>query len=177
MIKLLPLIPCAGLLPVTIGDLTLSEVALDRIFAVAPLAGQTMATSTAMKDQIGLGLSALNRATSNRQARVQWFGHRVWLVTAHVTLDDMAAVTDQSDAWTIVRIEGPGVEDVLARLIPLDLRIARFKSGHTARTMLGHMSAAVTRVGAQAFELMVMRSMAGTLVHDLETAMRGVTAR
>ncbi|MEL6839146.1 MAG: sarcosine oxidase subunit gamma, partial [Pseudomonadota bacterium] len=72
---------------------------------------------------------------------------------------------------------GAGVEDVLARLVPVDLRLATFKTGHTARTMLGHMSVAISRVGAQSFEIMAMRSMAGTLVHELETAMRSVALR
>ncbi|MFG5383296.1 sarcosine oxidase subunit gamma [Yoonia sp. R2-816] len=177
MVKLLPLTPCAGLLPLEIGGITVTEVALERIYSVAPLAGKTMATSTALKEQIGLGLSAPNRATSNRSARMQWFGHRTWLVTAAVDLDELAAVTDQSDAWAIIRIEGADVEDVLARLVPIDLRAATFKNGHTARTMLGHMSVAITRVGGQVFEVMAMRSMAGTLVHELEVAMRGVAAR
>ncbi len=177
VVKLLPLTPCAGLLPLEIGGIAIEEVVLDRLFSVAPFRGQAKASSTALKDQIGLGLSAVGRATSNRRARVLWAGHRTWLVTAEVTLEGMAAVTDQSDAWVIVRVSGNAVEDVLARLVPVDLRVSVFKSGHTARTMLGHMSVSVTRVGAQAFEIMAMRSVAGTLVHELETAARGVAAR
>jgi sarcosine oxidase gamma subunit len=37
--------------------------------------------------------------------------------------------------------------------------------------------ASFTRLKANEFEIMVMRSMAGTAVHDLQTAMKGVTAR
>lgn len=90
---------------------------------------------------------------------------------------ELAGVTDQSDAWAVVEISGNGVEEVLARLVPMDLRGATFKKGHTARTMVQHMSAAITRVGPKSFEIMVMRSMARTLVHDLETAMQSVVAR
>ncbi|MEJ6402560.1 sarcosine oxidase subunit gamma [Yoonia sp. 2307UL14-13] len=177
MVKLLPLSPSANLLPREVGGIALEEVVLDRILSVAPFRGQAKATSAALKNQIGLGLSAVGRATSNRRARVLWAGHRIWLVTAEVTLDGFAAVSDQSDAWAITRASGAGVEDMLARLVPMDLRPSAFRNGHTARTMLRHMSVSITRVGAQAFEIMAMRSMAGTLVHELESAARGVAAR
>lgn len=176
MVKLLPLTPCAGLLPIEVGDVSLREVVVERISSVAPFKGQEKAVSAALKEQFGLGLSAVGRIATKGAAHVQWCGHGNWLVRAEVTLEG-AAVTDQSDAWAIVEIAGPGVEDVLARLVPLDLRAATFKKGRTARTMLGHMNVSVTRVGSQAFEIMAMRSMAGTLVHELERAMKGVAAR
>ncbi|MCC5975705.1 MAG: sarcosine oxidase subunit gamma, partial [Rubellimicrobium sp.] len=47
----------------------------------------------------------------------------------------------------------------------------------TARTLVGHMTASVTRVAGEAFEIMVMRSMAGTLLHDMTEAARLVAAR
>jgi sarcosine oxidase subunit gamma len=39
------------------------------------------------------------------------------------------------------------------------------------------MTGAVTRIGADVFLLMVFRSMAGTLLHDLERAMASVASR
>lgn len=177
MANLIALTPCAELLPVQIGGIKLTEVLPACIMSVAPIAGQEKKVSAALKDQIGLGLPAKNRSLRKDDLQVQWFGHGVWLVGANVALDGLATVTDQSDAWAVVAIKGAGVEDVLARLVPIDLRASIFKNRHTARTMLGHMSVAITRVGVNTFEVMVMRSMAGTLVHDLETAARGVAAR
>jgi heterotetrameric sarcosine oxidase gamma subunit len=177
VVNLIALSPCDGLLPLSVGGLELAEVPQAQIFSVAPFKGQERAVSAKLKDQIGMGLSAPNRTTGKGAQAVQWFGHGVWLVTADVDLNGLAAVTNQSDGWAIVRISGAGVENVLARLVPVDLRAAVFKNGHTARTMLGHMTVSVTRTGANAFEILAMRSMAGTLVHELETAMRGVTAR
>ena len=168
VIKLLPTTPFSGLLPKSAGALNFAEVRLDQLFAVAPHRGQSKAVSSALQTQIGLGLSAKGRASSNGRARVIWCGHRVWLVGAEIQLDGMAAVTDQSDAWAILRVDGLGVEDMLARLVPIDLRPHVFKGGHTARTLVGHMPAVITRVGKSAFEIMVMRSMAGTLLHDID---------
>jgi len=88
-----------------------------------------------------------------------------------------AQVVDHSDAWAIVRIDGTDAAAVLARLTPIDIRDGVFKNGHTARTLVAHMTASITRVGVNAYEIMVMRSMAGTLVHDLEQAAHNVASR
>jgi sarcosine oxidase gamma subunit len=40
-----------------------------------------------------------------------------------------------------------------------------------------HMNGSVTRIGADSFVILVFRSMAGTLYHDLERAMESVAAR
>lgn len=173
MANLIALTPCAGLLPRTIGGITVTEVVHDRLMSVAPFAGQDKAVSERLKELVGAGLAAQNRKTGP----VQWFGHGRWLVSEAVDLEGLAAVTDQTDAWAVVQIAGGGVENVLARLVPIDLRVVVFAQGQTARTMLGHMSVAITRVGPAAFEIMVMRSMAATLVHDLQAAARGVAAR
>ena len=177
MVKLLPLAPCGRMLPLMIGTVTLAEVVVTQQWSVAPFAGQDNAVSAALKDQIGVGLAPVNRVLRKGDACVQWFGHGTWLVRGDVALDGVAAVTDQTDAWAVVQIAGARVEDVLARLMPVDLRAVVFKSGHMARSMLGHMSVAITRVGPQAFEIMAMRSMAGTLVHELTVAMENVAAR
>ncbi len=173
MAELIAISPCNGLLPLTVGAVTLTEVMPERVMSVAPFDGREKAVSTALKEQCGVSLPARNR----RNKAAQWFGHGVWLVYADVDLGVMAAVTDQTDAWAVVAVAGDGAVDVLARLVPIDLRLVHFKSGHTARTMLGHMSVAISRTGDDTFEIMAMRSMAGTLVHELETAARGVAAR
>jgi len=86
-------------------------------------------------------------------------------------------VVDQGDGIAAVRLEGGGARDVLARLVPLDLRDGSFPEGATARTLLNHMAVTLTRVGAEAWEILAMRSMAATLVRELAEAMRHVAAR
>lgn len=170
--KLIALSPCEGLLPVTIGGVTVTEVLPEALTSVAPFKGQKAAVSEALKAEIGAGLPAVGR----RAGGVTWFGHGVWMVAGRVAPAG-AAVTDQSDAWAVVEIKGAGVEDVLARLVPIDLRASVFQKNHAAKTMLAHLSVTIVRTGPDAFEIMTMRSMAKTLVHDLEVAMRGVAAR
>ncbi len=171
--KLIALSPCSDLLPLEVSGIVVTEVRVDRLTSVAPFNGMAKAASASLKDQVGAVLPAPNRCSG----AVTWFGHGVWMVAGAVSLDGLAAVTDQTDAWAVIHIDGQGVEDVLARLVPVDLRGPVFKKNHVTKTMLGHMSVTITRVGSRGFEIMVMRSMAATLVHDLHVAMRGVGLR
>ena len=102
---------------------------------------------------------------------------KFFAITPDPTLAGHAAMVDQSDGWAVLRLEGAGAAEVLARLVPLDLRAPQFRRGHTARTELQHMMASLTRLGPDAFLIMVFRSMARTLVHDLTSAMEAVAAR
>lgn len=172
--------PCDGLLPLSFGSVRATEVDLGVLTSLAPFQGQEAAFSDSLKSAHGMAWPAANRATGREGARCLFFGMGQALLAGpspDPDLSKLAALTDQSDAWATVRIEGAAAEDVLARLIPLDLRGPSFKRGHTARTQIGHMAGSVTRIGDQAFLLMVFRSMAKTLVHDLETAMRSVASR
>ncbi|MDU8911221.1 sarcosine oxidase subunit gamma [Aestuariicoccus sp. MJ-SS9] len=180
MAELQALTPCAGLLPVTRGAVSLSEVDVGAITSVAPFRGREAALSAALEAAHGMAFPAPNRATGRAGARAVWFGAGQAMLLGpapEAALAEHAALTDQSDGWAVVRIEGAGVEAVLARLVPVDLRGGVFRRGHTARTMLGHMNVSITRVGAEAFQIMAFRSMARTLVHDLTTAMAQVAAR
>ena len=76
-----------------------------------------------------------------------------------------------------MRIQGPGAEDVLARLVPLDLRFAAFPEGAVARSGLNHMPMLLLREAGEAFQIMVFRSMAGSAVHELALAMKAYVAR
>ena len=180
MAELIARTPCEGLLPVTAGAFTLTEEPFAPITSLMPYKGAGKALSEALEAAHGVKLPAANRTTSKAGTAVQWFGRGQYLLIGAEpaeTLGQHAALADQSDGWARVRLEGKGSEQVLARLIPLDLRASAFKRGHTARAPLQHMMAAVTRSGTEAFTLMVFRSMAVTLVHDLKTAMESVAAR
>ncbi len=179
MVKLIAQTPCEGQLPMTIGDVTLTEVVIQTAWNVAPFAGKEADVSKALEAQSGVGFPAANRMLTKAGSRSIWVGAGRALVQCDglPELSGLAAVTEQGDAIAAVRLDGPAAEATLARLVPLDLRVSTFKRGHTARSFVGHMAASVTRVGAEAFEVMVMRSMARTLVHELEEAAKGLAAR
>lgn len=180
MVKLVEISPCEGLLPLTVDGLTLSEVTQAAITSVAPYAGQQAAASELLTSLCGMPMPAPNRSTGRDGARAVWTGAGQAFVlgmAVDASLARHAALTDQTDAWVVFRLQGEGVEQVLARLTPLDLNPGVFKRGHAARSLLGHMNAVFLRAASDAFEIMVFRSMARTAVHELETAMKAVAAR
>lgn len=172
MVKLLETTPCAGLLPLEIGTTKLSEVALGRVWSVSPFAGKMAAVDKALRKK-GVSFPEPGQIIETGGVSALWFGFEQALVTGLDVMPKMpAAVTDQSDGWTCVRVEGAAVE-VLARLAPVDLRGA----AGVRRTLIGHMTAVLIARSGGAIDVMVMRSMAKTLVHELEVAATGVAAR
>ena len=179
MVKLIAQHPLSEALPKKIGSVSFTAHHPDKITSIAPYEGQGKAVSDALNAALLMRFPSPNRALQSQAGRLIWAGKGVALLFDADVPDiaNLAATTDQSDAWAIVRIDGPQTEDILARLVPIDLAKPAFKVGHTARTMVGHMTGTVTRIGPQAFEIMVMRSMASTLLHDLTRAAKGVAAR
>ncbi len=178
MANLIARTPCEGLLPVTAGTCTLTEITPAATTSVMPARGRAGAVSDALKKAIGLTFPAPNRATGKDGNRLVWSGAgQALLLGAAPAALPGAALTDQSDAWAVMRLDGAAAEAVLARLVPVDLRAATFKRGHTARTMLFHMTCSISRVGATSFDIMVFRSMASTAVHELHVAMKSVAAQ
>lgn len=170
----------AHVLPVSKGGLSLVETDLGHLTCIAPFKGRTAATSKALQSALGIDFPAPNRMTGDTAAGAIWFGRDMALLVGPALpseLTAMASITDQSDAWGAVTLSGPGSEDVLARLVPVDLRHAHFAVGHTARSLLGHMNASVTRTAADSFLILVFRSMAETLAHEMQEAMEAVAAR
>ncbi|MGJ8544879.1 MAG: sarcosine oxidase subunit gamma [Sulfitobacter sp.] len=179
MVELKAKTPCAGLLPLGIGAARLVEVDPGHLTSLQPL-GAAAGLSGALHAAHGMEYPEPGRSTGKTGARCIWFGRGEALLMGPAPDAGLAAhgaVVDQSDAWAVVTLSGAGAVDVLARLMPLDLRAHVFKEGYTARTQLVHMACSVTRVGPESFMIAVFRSMAGTLVHDLRGAMQAVAAR
>lgn len=172
--------PAAGLTPVEIGGAKLTEAAMVPIWAIAPLRGQTDAVSRLLSKAHGLPFPAPGALHATGTARIAWSGLDQALlmgIAPEADLASHAALVDQSDAWAHLVLDGPATRDVLARWVPMDLSPAACPPGSARRTLLGHMPALILHEGGDRFELLVFRSMAGTAVHDLTRAMRGVAAR
>ncbi|WP_413876061.1 sarcosine oxidase subunit gamma [Albidovulum sp.] len=167
-----------GLLPVSAGGATLSEAATAPITSVAPFRGKERAVAAALK-KLGLGWPGPGQSLRSGGVSCLWTGRdQAFLIgSAPDGLAGIAALTDQSDGWARMRLEGPAAEAVLARLVPLDLRAATFPEGSVARSGLNHMMMVLVREGPEAFGIMVFRSMAGSAVHEIAVAMRAVAAR
>ncbi len=170
MASLIARSPAADLVPLEIGTCGLRETDVGAITWVAPF-------GDAKDIAPGLAMPKPGESTSNSDTRAIWFGAGQALVLGNPVWPDDAALADQSDGWTILALTGDDARTVLARLTPLDLRDTAFPRDATARTLVGHMTASLTRIGENTYEIMVFRSMAATLVHELTRAMTHVAAR
>jgi heterotetrameric sarcosine oxidase gamma subunit len=170
--------PPLGHAPLTIGNATLAPWPLPRMTSVAPFQGQDKAITKALK-AMGLAFPAPNHTVTGPQATLIWTGrNQAFLLGADpAPLALSAALTDQTDGWAAFTLQGPQVADILARLIPLDLRLPAFPVGQIVRTPLNHMNLILWRTAPYSFTLMVFRSMAHTAWHDLEAAMTMIAAR
>jgi heterotetrameric sarcosine oxidase gamma subunit len=160
-----------GLDPVRHGDVVLAEVDLGRVTSVAPFKGADVARVLRP-----LVFPAPGVVSGKGAARLVWTGRGQAFLFGAVPegLGAVAALTDQSDGWAGLSVTGGGVCDVLARLVPIDLR--KLVSGQCARTMLGHMPLILIAI-VGGFELLVFRSMAKTAWHEVEDAMKICAAR
>jgi len=124
-----------------------------------------------------------NRAVTAGDLSVLWHGPGQWLIvrapTAALLADELAtlcgeaaAVVDLGHARSVLRLDGEGVRDVLAKGSSIDLRPARFEPGACALTALGKIGALLHAVGPQTIDVYVARSYAQALIEWLEHAAR-----
>ena len=169
--------PLSGTWPVTHGGLHLSEHVLGPITSLAIFPGQTAAVSRALKP-LGLSFPAPNTFVTAGNATLVWTARdQAFLIGASPPDLAGAAMTDQSDGWAALRLEGPTAADALMRLYPLDLRPQAFAPGTAVRAPLNHMQSVLLRTEANVFLILVFRSMARTAWHELEHAMKTMNAR
>ena len=179
MAELIALSPLAGHLPLTVGRFALTEADLGPINSLAPLPGRRAALDAALL-AAGLVFPASCEIREGTGSRLVWAGRDLAFLMGVAPTEAVcaaAAVTDQTDGWAALRLAGPGITDVLARLVPIDCREGALPPGRAARTQINHMPGLLLREGAEAIVLMTFRSMAATLVHEVAEAARRVAAR
>ncbi|MGI1660623.1 sarcosine oxidase subunit gamma [Palleronia sp. KMU-117] len=165
-------------LPLALGESRLEALTAGIILAIAPYPGH--------EDDAARALGAFptpGDCLTLGGGRLVWAGRAVAFLfdpddpseeVVARRLAGLAAVTEQSDGWVGLRLSGADAPEVLARLVPLDL--AGMPDGTSARSVLNHAPLLLVRRDG-AFEMWSFRSMAGTILHEVEGAMRAVAAR
>ena len=179
MIKLLEKSAAEGLLPIKVSNTSIVEVDGLILTSISPLKNKTEKLADHLKKSHGLSLPNKGRSTGKEGMRALWFGQHTLLVGPKPDgkLSKFGVLTDQSDAWVILRMSGDLIEDVLMRLSPVDVRLRTFKVGSVVRTGLLHVNVTMHRVGANTIDVYGFRSMAKTLCHELTQALSSVAAR
>ncbi len=120
-----------------------------------------------------LALPATPRYAAGNAIAFAWAGPSQWLAlkdgnddgafaqSLRSTLGSVAAVMDQSDGRTILRISGQRARDALAKGILIDLHPSAFGPGHTAITTVAYIGVHFWQIDAvPTYDFAVFRSFA-----------------
>lgn len=170
--------PALEVAPVTLAGVTLAVTDPGPITTIAPFPGQEKAVAKALKT-MGLSFPEPNGSVGSGSARLVWTGREQAALIGVPPVDGLlgvAAVTDQSDGWIALSLTGVGADQVLMRLVALDLRAQIVPPGTAVRSALNHMPLILIREET-GFLILTFRSMARTAWHEVESALRGFAAR
>ena len=127
----------------------------------------------AFERAVGLSLPVSPlRAASAGDRVVRWISPDEWLITTpsaqafaietqiHGTMPGHYSLVDVSGGFTVYRVSGPRVPELLKRCVSVDLHIAKFPVDKVVSTVFAKHQAIVHRGAEDAFELVVRRSYA-----------------
>jgi len=149
------------------------------IASVLAKRGQQDALTKQIRERFGIELAAGSKRSAAGDYAFIATGPGTWLATGEATgnaivtsltdaLGEYAAISDQSDGQSVLRVSGPKVRDALCKLLPIDLHPRIFRSGDVAVTVAAHIGATLWRLeddpsGQSVFEIAVFRSLAESL--------------
>ncbi|HEV2443801.1 MAG TPA: sarcosine oxidase subunit gamma family protein [Steroidobacteraceae bacterium] len=175
-------IPAFAGLPAAVGS-GRGVIATERdglgIARIAARKAQAARVSEVLRAQFGLEPPTGPRRVSRGDVGIAGIGPGAWLAThdsagnafaqsLRSLLGERASVSDQSDAYVILRLTGPKVRETLAKVIPIDIHPRSFQVGDIAQTVCGYVGVTLWRLEdtAQtdpAFEIWAGRSFAVNL--------------
>lgn len=175
----------------TFGELRVAEVTGLALVAIAVPPGGHERLAEALAKQYRAAPPDPGRSVlaADKKARLIWVApDQYFLAFAHPDdhagpgpeamirekLGDAAYLTDQSDAWVMLRLAGSASRAALARLCPLDLDPAAFPEGAAARTVMEHLGAFIIRESADSYLLLSARSSAGSFLHAVTVSVENI---
>ncbi|HUA25590.1 MAG TPA: sarcosine oxidase subunit gamma family protein [Steroidobacteraceae bacterium] len=145
--------------------------------------GQGARLAEIFRSRFGMELPHGPRRVSHEDVGIAGMGPETWLAmcdgagngfaeSLRPALGDCASVSDQSDAYAILRLTGPRVRAALAKLTPIDIHPRTFPVNSVAQTLCGYVNVMLWRLedttrGDPVFELWVAGSLAASLHHAI----------
>lgn len=166
-----------------IGNTSLKEIANTAIYSIG-LALQPDAALASVRTKLGVEWPVTGHSTINEAANYRLLGLQSDQVFALVIgaasanglpeLDESAYITDQSDSWVGLVIDGPMSRTALERVCPIDLHPSVFSVGQVTRTTMEHLAAIVLCEAENRFLLLSPASSAQSFLHAIETSLHNV---
>jgi heterotetrameric sarcosine oxidase gamma subunit len=139
--------------------------------------GRTGDLTRTVSERFGIELPSGPRRAQSGDLAFIGIGVDTWLATSDIELDgfavslrtvvnESATVSDQIGAYQVLRLTGPNVRDVLAKLLSLDLHPTVFTAGCAATTVGSHIPLTLWHI-TQGFELAIPRSYSHDFQHLL----------
>jgi methylglutamate dehydrogenase subunit D len=91
-----------------------------------------------------------------------------WAESLAERLQGIASVSDQSGAYIVFRLAGPGARALLQQGIAIDLDPAVFGPGAAATSVIAHIGVILWSVDAETFDVAIFRSYAASFRHWIE---------
>lgn len=165
-----------------LDGLSVQPVALTTFVCISTQAAESKELARFFEGVHGLSIPEIGRLTRKENGGISLL--RAWadqLVVfaehgdAPVTvlpegLAGAAFLTDQSDAWTFLRLSGRQTAPLFERLCALDLESARHRPGSVAQTVISHVGVYVIRDDAMTFLLGIPRSYTAHFLDELAAA-------
>lgn len=160
--------PLEGRLPLEPGIRAVDHLEIPRRQAIV-----TVMAAEGEEASVAAALAAMSELS------VRYVGPGEWLVVSQsetpdslqrnlsLLLAEIAYIFDQSDGRVVLRLSGPNVRRLLAKGVATDLHPSAFAVGTASNLLCGHVSVNLAHTGDNEFELIVMRSFAGSLFDDL----------
>jgi len=157
-----------------------------RDIAMATIAARRGVEVAAIGAAIGLAMPDDRRWTSGEAAVLMASGPGVWLARQHDApptwcgdlerrLFGLAGVSDQTGAYRLFHLEGPGARTVLQRGAAIDLHDSAFPAGAVAVTAIAHIDVIIRCLEAgRVYEAAVYRSFAESFLRWLDDTVVGL---
>lgn len=83
-------------------------------------------------------------------------------------------ITDQSDSWAGLVLNGSESVSALERICPIDLHPTAFPVGHVTRTSMEHLAVIISRIADDTYLLLSPASSARSFLHAVDTSFRNI---
>ena len=167
----------------TFGDTSLSEVTDYGLISLAIPVGKTEIFSTKIQSEYLCAVPGPGQlAVSERyDIKLLWMqSHQYFLMGKYSEqlsvkivkqrLSDIACISNQSDSWVMLYLQGQGSTNALERICPLDLHPQSFPTGSVSRTSMEHMPTVIIKKRENQFLLLGLRSSAHSFLHAIKTS-------